>query len=261
MKQEIIAALLKAKRPDLANAYAEVVRAAGAALNIANVPVQKARQYSERVFEKAGKDLAAEIPDFDKNYALIQRSLKKTKDIPRIQMPVIEPPDMKRFHQDLKKGRIDIFKPWFKSHFYAPTNLKPGKSGEEFLRLGIEDGDLNDDIIGARWTQIAANKLLPTQSQIWLEKVVGNIAKFGTPRPGSQVTQQTIIVSKEGYILDGHHRFGQAMLADPSIKLKALFIPLDIGTLVKIGRSYGNSIGNEQKASAAPDQMLAALCS
>jgi hypothetical protein len=245
-KREVVVALIKAGRRDLARDF---VRAAegGFSLNMANTPLGKAHAYTAAVMMKAGKDIDEELPDFDRNYMMVQKALKKAKDIPRILMPVIEPHNMKDFHKSLKEGRIDIFKPWAKGKLYTPTNLKPGKGGEEFSRLGFEDGDSKDDVVGAKWTSIPAKKLLPTQSQIWLEKVAGNIANFGTPKQGSSVTDQTIIVSQEGYILDGHHRYGQAMIANPNLKLKALFIPVGIDLLVKVARSYGNSIGNEQK--------------
>jgi hypothetical protein len=38
------------------------------------------------------------------------------------------------------------------------------------------------------------------------------------------------------------------MLTDPSLKMQSLHIPLDIETLLKMGRSYGAAIGNEPKA-------------
>ena len=38
------------------------------------------------------------------------------------------------------------------------------------------------------------------------------------------------------------------MIADPSIKLSALYVPLPLNVLLAIGRSYGDSIGNERKA-------------
>lgn len=240
---QVVATLIKAGRHDLARVVAE----GGFSINMANTPLDKARKYAEEVFRKNGKELSEELPDFDANYLAVQKSLRKAKNVPRIDMPVIEPADMKQFETDLKKGRVDIFKPYARGKLETPKNLAPGKGGEEWLRLGVQDGEPKDDVVGGKWTSIAAGKLLPTQSQIWLEKVAGNLAKRGIPKPGSFLTNQTIIVSKEGYILDGHHRFGQLMLTDPKIKIKALHIPLGIDLLLKIGRTYGNSIGNEQK--------------
>lgn len=245
-KRDVIVTLIRAGRRDLAERFVQAGEG-GFSLNIANTPLQRARAYTTETLAKAGKDIEKELPDFDKNYLAIQKALKKAKDVPRIDMPVIEPQDMTEFHKALKSGRLDIFKPYAKGHLFTPTNLKPGKGGEEFVRLGFRDGDPKDDVVGAKWTAIAAGRLLPTQSQIWLEKVAGNIANYGVPKQGSSVTEQTIIVSKEGYILDGHHRYGQAMVANPKLKLKALWIPLGIDLLVKVGRTYGNSIGNEQK--------------
>jgi len=40
---------------------------------------------------------------------------------------------------------------------------------------------------------------------------------------------------------------GQAILANPKLKINSLWIPLDIETLILIGRTYGNAIGNEQR--------------
>lgn len=216
--------------------------------NVATTSLEKARAYCQEVLDKTGDRLEDVIPDFDQFYVALQKQVKAAPDIPRIEMPVIEPTDMDDFHSRLQTGHLDIFQPYAKGKLHAPKDLKKGDpEAEEYITLGIKDGEKEDDTIPAKWTQLAVNRLKPTQSEIWLEKLIAAIAKFGIPAQGSPVTQQTIIVSKEGYILDGHHRYGQAMLADPTLKLKALHVPLDIETLLKIGRSYGNAIGNQQK--------------
>lgn len=220
----------------------------GFKLNVANKPLKDARAYAEDIFLGTGKSLDQIIPDFDKNYTNLQKATKKALDVPRIDMPVIEPTDMEGFDLNLKKGTIDIFKPYAKGQLVAPQDMTK-EEGEEWITLGVKDGNPNDDVIKGVWKEIPAKDLLPTQSQIWLEKLVSNIAKWGVPQAGSPITKATLIVSKEGYILDGHHRYGQAMLANPDLKLKALYIPLDIKTLLKIGRSYGAAIGNRPKES------------
>ena len=65
------------------------------------------------------------------------------------------------------------------------------------------------------------------------------------PSPGGRIP---LLVFENKYILDGHHRYGQVMLSNPKLKMRALRMPLDIHTLIKISRSYGNAIGNKQKA-------------
>jgi len=220
-------------------------------MNVATVPLVKARAYAESVFRKAGKDLDAVLPDFNKNYLMLQRKTKAALDVPRIQMPVIEPVDMKDFHGRLKKGRLDLFQPYAKGKLKlagSSWNKMDDKEGQEWVELGVKDGNKTDDVIKASWGSVAGKDMLPTQSQIWLEKLIVNIDKFGKPGPGSPILKTTIIVSKEGYILDGHHRFGQVMLADPGLKIRALKVPLSIGFLLKVGRSYGGARGHTPKA-------------
>jgi len=215
-------------------------------LNVANVPLTKAREYAEGVFGSKEK-LDEVIPDFDKNYMKLQKLYQKESlDIKRIKMPVIEPEDMKKFDERLKKGEIDIFKPYAKGR--ASYDKISKKEGEKWVKLGQKDGDPDDDKIPAKWTSIEGSKLKPLQGQVWLEKLVNNIKNFGAPKAGSPVLKTTIIVSKEGYILDGHHRHGQVMLTDPSLKMQALHIPIDVKTLLKMGKRYGEAIGNKAKA-------------
>jgi hypothetical protein len=217
------------------------------AVNAAKAPLPKARRIAEDMFTKAGKDLSTELPDFDENYSLLKKKCAVALDVPRIQMPVIEPQDMNTFDKRLKEGRIDIFPPYAQGKLTTPSKLSK-KKGEEWVELGVKDGHPTDDVIKGKWTSIAARKLKPTQSQIWLDKLLNNTLKFGKPGSGAPILKKTVIVSSDGYILDGHHRFGQAMLANPDLKLKALYIPMPINLLLKIGRSYGAAIGNKPKA-------------
>lgn len=215
-------------------------------MNVAKVPLDKARAYAEKIFGSK-EELDKVIPNFDKNYQRLQDLYKKDAlDIPRIKMPVIEPDDMKKFDDRLKSGSIDIFKPFALDKKKATEISK--KEGEKWVKLGQQDGNPNDDKVSAKWTTLSGMKLKPLQGQLWLEKLVGNIKKFGAPKVGSPVLKTTIIVSKEGYILDGHHRHGQVMLTDPSLKMQALHIPLDVKTLLGMGVKYGEAIGNKAKA-------------
>jgi predicted kinase len=227
-------------------------------LNVATTPLAKARAYAEAQFAKAGKSLDEAIPDFDKNYLVLQKKLGRALDIPRVQMPVIEPTDMPTFEKRVKAGKLDIFKPWARGKLDTPTRFTK-KAGEEWVELGYADGDRDDDKLSARVMAKAANTLLPTQSQIWLEKLIATIVQLGVPTSSSPIAKAPIIVSKEGYILDGHHRFGQAMLANPTLGLRALFVPLDIKTLLRIGRSYGEAIGNKVKEDDEPVEELFGL--
>ena len=217
-------------------------------INIEVAQLSVAKKYAQKEFEKAGKSLEDFIPDFDTNYTNLQIKTKQALNISRKDMPVIEPIDIKRFQDDLDSGRVDIFKPYAKGVFTAPKNLTKGKKGYEWIKLGTKDGDPNDDVVDGKLTTIPVMKLIPTQGQIWLDKLIKNLVQFGKPKQGSPLTKAVIVTSREGYILDGHHRYGQVMLSNPKLKMRALRMPLDIHTLIKISRSYGNAIGNKQKA-------------
>ena len=100
---------------------------------------------------------------------------------------------------------------------------------------------------------IPVRELKPLQSEIFFDKLVGSLLKFGIPKPGGFLaTSAIIIVSEEGFILDGHHRYGQALLTDPDFQLRAVRVPLDIETLLKVGRSYGAAIGHRPKGATEP---------
>ena len=225
-----------------------LVEEGGFKLNVATLNLVKARKYAETQFGIAKQNLDEVIPDFDKNYINLKKSCTSALDVARIDMPVIEPSDMKMFTKKLAAGHVDIFRPYNYDNFVQrfPKDLNKS-SGKNWVTLGMEDGQVKDDVVKGKWTKIPANKLKPTQSQIWLEKLIDNIIEYGVPQSGSPITKASVIASQEGYILDGHHRYGQAMLANPTLKLSALWIPLDIKILLAMGRSYGNAIGNTQK--------------
>jgi hypothetical protein len=237
----------------------------GFKLNVAKVPLARARAYAERVFKAKGQSLDEVIPDFDANYQKLQRALKQALNIPRSNMPVIEPTDITRFQRDLKSGHIDLFKPHFKGRIGMlkgkQTPMAPDKA-DAFLTGGVKDGDKKDDKVKVALTRTGAGSLLPIQSEVWLEKLVGNIAKYGLPSSGSPVLKATLIISADNRIIDGHHRWGQATLADPKLRMKTLRVPFKIKDLLDLARTYGAAIGRTYKESSGNgelDQLLAEM--
>ena len=95
-------------------------------------------------------------------------------DLPRIEMPVIEPEQMDEL-ESLDRGHIDVNEPIAKSPELRKQNPKyPTDLGLILVVLGYSgsaDGARSDDIIQADMTEIAVADLKPTQSQIWLEKL------------------------------------------------------------------------------------------
>jgi len=232
-------------------------------INVGATSVADAVRYAERTYKSFGLSVEDDLPNLDSNTARLRSVMRYALDIPRIDMPVIEPTDIKKFEKRLAGGHLDIFQPWADlSQAYGPefaaamhgdrfpgwADMKGGAKGKAWVTLGLLDGDPGDDKVRAKIEMVEVGKLKPLQSEIWYDKLIASILGFGVPTPGSFIlTNATIIVSKEGYILDGHHRFGQAMLASPKLKIKALKIDLDIDTLLKVGRSYGSALGRAPK--------------
>ena len=224
----------------------------GATRNMGKLSLAQAREYANGVIEaKMKKPLDEVIPDFDANYLRVQQAVKSAKGVSRDQMPVVEPGDTAEFSKRLTSGRIDLFKPYLNGKLKRiKGQQKPMDKGdsEVFLTAGYKDGVKADDKIAAKITKMPASKMKPIQSQIWLEKVIDNIAKFGVPGPGSPVAKTTIIVSKDGQIIDGHHRWAQAALAAPDLAMTVLKVPLTIDELLDLARTYGAAIGRGFKA-------------
>jgi hypothetical protein len=224
-------------------------------MNAADISLDAARAYAEDQFAKSGQELDVVLPDFDRNFMLLKRKLGKALNVPRMAMPVIEPEDMDLFNKRLSEGSIDIFAPYARGKLYAPRSLSRSE-GEEWVTLGFADDKPNDDKLRGTVGSTPVKNLYPTQSQIWFDKLIQNILKYGPVSSGSPVLTKTIIVSRDGYILDGHHRFGQAILCDPSLSIRSLTVPLDIDMLLKVGKTYGEAIGNKPKASVSKERVM-----
>lgn len=216
-------------------------------LNVAKVDVEFAKDYAQGQFDKHNMKLENHLPDFEQNYLSIQRKLQNAHDIPRKLMPVIEPADLDEFKKRLNEGHIDIFKPWAYDSPYFPDDIRKEGRAENFLTLGLDDGNKKDDVVEAQRKNIPVNRLKPLQGQLWLEHLIGPMLKYGIPDENSPILDKPVIVSDDYRILDGHHRWGQACLADPSLEFDVLFVPLDTKKLLQIGRTYGDAIGNERK--------------
>ncbi len=179
-----------------------------AKFNVQSTDDKKARDYAIKKFKMSDQSLYDVLPEFDVGYLVLRRRLKQALNIPRVEMPVIRQKDLVGFSKYLQR-----------EHEVVP-----------------------------RWKRLTVSKLLPTQSQIWLDKLMHGIIKDGKLKAGDPRLDLTIIVSKEGYILDGHHRWASALITDPSLGIKALYVPLRIKELLPIAREYGKSVGNAPRA-------------
>ena len=218
-------------------------------LELLNTNLLKARSYAEKLFSKNDKELDKELPNFDKNYVLAQKSAKlgfaQRKD-----MPVIDLKDVRLLQTRLAKGAIDISPPYAKNDI--PDNPFPQgldvKKGKHWVTHGMAmfDGDAKDDIVSAKFGQESVGNLKPIQAQIYFDKAIKKMADVGME--GSKAFQtkkeNIYIVSSDNRIIDGHHRFLTSTLIDPRLKVNVLKIDMPIKKLLKLTLAYTDAIGN-----------------
>jgi len=213
---------------------------------IDKTPLESAIKY----FDNLKFDVVREIPDFKKNYKLAQSKTGKGQT-KRKDMPVISPKDVNDFKQRLEKGSIDITHPFFDKT--NPRNPFPeglsGKRAKEFVKNGLFDGDGKDDKVKVVEKKSRVGDLNPIQKQIYLSKSLGRAVREGgleKSRKFLTSKKNISIISKDNFIIDGHHRFLTALLIDPDMKVETIVIDLSINTLLKLSLAYGDAIGNKR---------------
>tara|TARA_R110000824_G_scaffold285604_1_gene473766 strand:- start:470 stop:1366 length:897 start_codon:yes stop_codon:yes gene_type:complete len=98
----------------------------------------------------------------------------------------------------------------------------------QFLNMGVEDGDLRDDIISVSKPTIPVKDLTPTQSQIGLADSLGWVAKNKPSQAGEIASTDVadvggpIITANGKFIVDGHHRWSQVYLLNPNSSIPAI---------------------------------------
>jgi len=198
--------------------------------------------------KKVGLDFS-KLPDMQKNFEIV-KAKAKTGSTKRKEMPVIDSADVKKFQARLKKGTIDVEKPFAKD-----TDVKnpfpEGLSGTKaitFLKNGLRDGSKTDDIIPVRITQKKISSLKPIQKQIYYDKSMKQTAKNVDETRDFLQTRSFFISSADDFIIDGHHRWLSGMLVDPEMEVNVLEVDLPIKKLLPLSAAYGDAIGNKRNA-------------
>jgi hypothetical protein len=231
--------------------YVEAVNTGGqeaGKMELSKTSIDQAREEAERIIPNLDKD----IPNFDKNLKNAKSKAKvgKTK---RKDMPVITSRDVRQFQQRLVDGHIDINDPYAdetnpKNPF--PQGLDKEKA-DAWLKAGLNDGDQNDDKIKVIEKYVTVGDLKPIQKQIYIDKSIKmahNDEKGITVDSTKKFLQGKTfyIVSNDGYILDGHHRWLTAMIIDPTMKVNTISIDMPIKELLPMMTAYGDAIGNKR---------------
>jgi len=80
--------------------------------------------------------------------------------------------------------------------------------------------------------------LNPLQDDLYIEKIVKNIVKYGIPTKENFITKRTLIVARDNIILDGHHRWMTAMIFNPELQLEILKVDLEYDKLYSLLMEY-----------------------
>jgi hypothetical protein len=117
------------------------------------------------------------------------------------------------------------------------------------VESGLEDGDPSDDKISVSKAMMPASSLKPSQTTIRLDFVIG--LALSMLKSGKVGGNLGALISSDGHILDGHHRWAGAVLAaGPAAKVggyqaampgKDLIKVLNIMTKGEFGRQKGNA--------------------
>jgi len=230
---------------------AEAGGAEAGALELVKTDLPKAKEYAIKIFQNFGLNLDEQIPRFSENYMLAKKTASKgwTK---RKDMPVISSEDVADLKTRLENGLIDVKTPFTDKKNPFPQGLT-GEQAKKWLKQGLPNydrGPKRDDAVSVRIQKIPVKLLKPIQQQIYFDKSIGMIAKFGAE--GSKkfnISEENIyITSSDNYIIDGHHRYLSGILLDPEMLVNCLVISLPIDKLLKMTRSYGDAIGNKRNA-------------
>lgn len=218
-------------------------------MELGSTSLKQAREYAQSLLDKTDRDLDTILPDFDKNYTLAKRMASLGTEV-RKEMPVINDDDVRLLQQRLKQGKIDIHPPFAdatpqKNPF--PEGLS-GDQAENFLQKGLQDSNKKDDVVSVSKTKEKVGKLKPIQKQIYLDKSLERTLTTGDVQGTKNflANQTFFIVSKDNFIIDGHHRYMSGVLIDPEIKVTCIKIDLPISMLLPLTKAYGDAIGNKR---------------
>lgn len=221
-------------------------------LELVKTTPETAEAHATKEFQKSGRSIEDEMPNFLSNYKIAQQKAGTGKT-QRKDMPVVDDKDVKDFQLRLSKGYIDVSAP-FATTVKGSDPFPQGLSGERaktWLQNGLPSHDgakQSDDKVKISDTTTKVGSLKPIQKQIYFDKSIAKVAKFGVSDSLSFMKTTSFIVSKDNYIIDGHHRFLTAMLIDPNMKVHTLKVDLPISKLLPATLAYGDAVGNKRNA-------------
>ena len=145
---------------------------------------------------------------------------------------------LKLFEEFIQEGSVFSTQQIDLSQFPNPVT---GAVAKIFTSKGDQDGDRLDDITKTTPAVVPAKILKPSQDAVYLGKALG--MAIG----GVEGGDLGAIISKDNYILDGHHRWAATMFNNPRAMIKGYRSELGIGDLIPVLRSLGDAFGNARR--------------
>lgn len=196
-----------------------------------------------------------------KKLAQITKEAKEAgKDAPNVDLCKVSIPGTNLFCQQ-NKGIPRKKMPQLKAHplpnSWAATNLQPDKDGE----VNAEDvfkKHLEKKGVTVKKKAVPAAMLKATQKDLVGNKVAGMLEALKNDPTHEKITAP-ILVSRDGYILDGHHRWAalvgldMASGSDKSVMMNVEVVDMDIGSLVDESNKFGDEIGLKRNSGLAKE--------
>jgi len=127
--------------------------------------------------------------------------------------------------------------------------LNTGDNKKTILQ-GKLDGDKRDDVVTIKTVKPSAVQLKPSQDTVYPDQSIGMLITAPPLRDqilSGSVSAESMFISADGYIIDGHHRWSATHALNPKAKLIATQINLPI----KVALPVLNAI---LRATNTPDQ-------
>ena len=229
----------------------------GGKIEVLKAPVGEFEKLFLKNFGKT--PLATHMTTYAENYAkLFAKASGDVLDIDRANMPVIDRRHIELLHHFLIEGRFNINPPFDKK--VLDLLRSSGKNRVSLQQTDVENAEKWRAIwqgadkrsrVNAYFDKKRAEKLSPIQKQIYLDKVLDNIAEVVADHPKhpaenleEKFDKCTLVMSSNERLIDGHHKWATMMILQPSYKFNTLVIDLDLKRLLCVTLAFTALIGN-----------------
>lgn len=151
--------------------------------------------------------------------------------------------------------------------FPFPSPDKKGDYAKHMAQAGKPEkdgGDPNDDKVSSNTEfETAASNLNPSQKEIKLGQALGMavsmIGKLPGPFKNGPGGNLNAVISKDNYIMDGHHRWAASIFAaGPEIELGGTKIDMDGEDLVQVLALMGDAFHPGERKKPSPHNIMSA---